>query len=192
VIGKKDLQKMFSTNKLHPVYVALDDHQYNRAIKLALALPAENVLGKALLAHAYSKSGQRYQSLKTLQSILQAGKFVELNCDVEYSLQARQEAEATQPQSQQELQQQQQPSSKKGKKGKKNKPVASKQQPTTMTAPTTAIADDKQWDLIDQLNTPPTLPENWEILSPAEQAITDEVSEDEDEVSNVALSIFML
>ena len=56
--------------KLHPIYVALDGHQYNRAIKLGSALPDTNVLGKALLAHAYSKNGQRHNALLTLQTIL--------------------------------------------------------------------------------------------------------------------------
>ena len=59
-----------STNKLHPVYVALDSHQYSRAIKLASSLPETNLLGKALLAHAYYKNGQTVQATEKIDSLL--------------------------------------------------------------------------------------------------------------------------
>jgi hypothetical protein len=165
-----------SSNKLHPIYVALDAHQYSRAIKLALALPDSHVLGKALLAHAYSKSGQRYESLFVLQSIMGNGdsnRFCELQHEIQYSLQARAETSATvvtttaaaAPDT---------ASNKKGKKGKKGKPAP---RPTpVVAAATTTTPKQKNWDWIEQLNTPPTLPEKWEELPPPETAITDEVS----------------
>jgi hypothetical protein len=160
------------SNKLHPIYVALDAHQYSRAIKLALALPDSHVLGKALLAHAYSRSGQRYESLLVLQSILGIGNsFCELQHEIQYSLQARDETSATAtivtttaaPDT---------ASNKKGKKGKKGKPAP---RPTPVAA-ATATPKQKHWDWIEQLDTPPTLPENWQELPSPETAITDEVS----------------
>ena len=151
-----------SNKKLHPIYVALDAHQYSRAIKLAAALPDSNTLGKALLAHAYNKAGQRYSSLVTLHKAL--GDFCELKHEVEYSLEAvleRRQASSTKTPPQPE------PSSKKGKKGKK-KPTPPK--------PSQPVANDSQTiDLMDQLNTPPSLPENWEIPPPDREPITDEV-----------------
>ena len=56
--------------KLNPIYAAIDAYQFGRAIKLAAALPDSNVLGKALLAHSYTKSGQKHQALATLHKIL--------------------------------------------------------------------------------------------------------------------------
>ena len=156
-------------SKLHPVYVALDSHQYSKAIKLASALPDSNVLGKALLAHAYSKSGQRLMSMKTLNRIV-GGSLVELKYEIENSLDAFQEREK-QPQTTNEPPKASAP--KKGKKGKK-KPVsvARPAEPAGSTASTAA-----QQDLIDFLDHKPLLPENWEQLPPASMAITDEVSE---------------
>jgi hypothetical protein len=162
------------SSKLHPVYVALDAHQYSRAIKLASALPDSNTLGKALLAHAYSKSGQRYSALVTLHSIL--GNFCELKHEVNYSLQAIQER---QQQSSKTPMIQPEPvaaSSRKGKKGKK-KPAPVPAPAPKQQAPVVK-SDAPQWDLVDQLNTPPSLPENWEVLPPSEKAITDEVRSD--------------
>jgi hypothetical protein len=165
-----------SNNKLHPIYVALDVHQYHRAIKLASALPDSNVLGKALLAHAYSKSGQRYLALITLNKIL-SGHFYELKHEADYSLQAVQERLLLSSSSNNKGPSQPEPattttssSSKKGKKGKK-KPVV-KQQPAAQPV---VKNDAPKWDLVDQLNTPPSLPEQWETLPPAEKAITHEV-----------------
>jgi hypothetical protein len=165
-----------SNNKLHPIYVALDVHQYHRAIKLASALPDSNVLGKALLAHAYSKSGERYLALVTLNKIL-SGHFYELKHEADYSLQAVQERLLLSSSSNNKGPSQPEPaatsssSAKKGKKGKK-KPVV-KQQPAQ---PVDVKNDDApKWDLLDQLNTPPSLPEQWETLPPAEKAITHEV-----------------
>jgi hypothetical protein len=166
-----------SNNKLHPIYVALDVHQYHRAIKLASALPDSNVLGKALLAHAYSKSGQRYLALVTLNKIL-GGHFYELKHEADYSLQAVQERLLQSLSSNNKVPSQPEPaptssSSKKGKRGKK-KPVV-KQQPAQPVVKNDAPKWDPKWDLVDQLNTPPSLPEQWETLPPAEKAITHEV-----------------
>ena len=74
-----------SSGRLHPIYVALDGHQYNRAVKLALALPESNILGKALLAHAYFKSGQKQSALVTLHKIL--GDCCELSYEIKVSSQ---------------------------------------------------------------------------------------------------------
>jgi hypothetical protein len=163
-----------SSNKLHPIYVALDAHQYSRAIKLALALPDSHVLGKALLAHAYSKAGQRYESLLVLQSILGIGNsFCELQHEIQYSLQARDETSATAVTTTAAAASDS-ASNKKGKKGKKGKP-APRPTPVAAVAATTTPKQ-KHWDWIEQLDTPPTLPGKWEDLPPPETAITDEVS----------------
>jgi tetratricopeptide (TPR) repeat protein len=61
---------VMSTVKLNPIYVALDSHQYSRAVKLCLALPKGHALGQALLAHAYYKSGQRWKALVVLRDNL--------------------------------------------------------------------------------------------------------------------------
>ena len=181
--------------KLHPIYVALDGHQYNRAIKLASALPDTNILGKALLAHAYSKNGQRHNALLTLQTILITNRipqilrdkdspsasttlyFCELQHEVESCLQSgqqrRQEQQSPQQQNQQQVQQSS--SSKKGKKGKK-KPTSNRSNTSNTQQPPVAAAAAKKWDWVDQLNTPPTLPKNWEVQPPAELAITDETT----------------
>lgn len=164
-------------SKLHPVYVALDNYQYNRAIKLASALPDSNVLGKALLAHAYYKSGQRYQSLVTLYKILTglAGSeefFCELKLDVENALEAFEEREQ-QANKQVTVEPAPSAASKKGKKGKK-KPA------TTTNSPAAAATSANEavgagLDLLDILLTKPTLTENWDSLPLSSSAITDEV-----------------
>ena len=58
------------SNRIHPIYVALDSHQYAKAVKLASALPPTYVLGQALLAYAYYKSGQSPLALTTTQALL--------------------------------------------------------------------------------------------------------------------------
>lgn len=160
--------------KLSPIYAALDSHQYNRAIKLASALPDNNVLGKALLAHAYSKSGQRYSALTVLNKIL-SGKFFELKYEVEHSLEAVNERQQQQKggRSQSTTQPQSAASgNKKGKKGKK-KP-APKASPTTAHVSPKNVLDES--DLVDQLNCPPSLPEHWESLPPPDREFADAVS----------------
>ena len=189
--------------KLHPIYVALDAHQYSRAIKLGSALPDTNVLGKALLAHAYSKNGQRHNALLTLQTILISNRipshlreeapsssgatpskattlfFWELQHEVESSLTSGQQRHQEQHSNQQPSQQQAQQSTsgKKSKKGKK-KPVSSKAGTSSsqQQQQQQSSAAANKWDWIDQLDTPPTLPENWEVQPPLELAITDETT----------------
>jgi hypothetical protein len=163
-------------SKLHPVYVALDNYQYSRAIKLAAALPDSNVLGKALLAHAYYKSGQRYLSMVTLYMIFggligDGNYFCELKQEVEYALEAVEDRKqlgsnpvVPEPATT--------AVSKKGKKGKKKPAVAS--QPTSPTK-VSKEPDESFLDLLDQLNTQPTLPKNWDVMPPSSKAITDEV-----------------
>mmetsp|Transcript_6573 Transcript_6573/g.18868 ORF Transcript_6573/g.18868 Transcript_6573/m.18868 type:complete len:304 (+) Transcript_6573:221-1132(+) len=56
--------------KLNQIYAAIDAYQFGRAVKLASALPDSNVLGKALLAHSYTHSGQKDKALVTLHKIL--------------------------------------------------------------------------------------------------------------------------
>jgi hypothetical protein len=147
-------------NKLGPIYAAFDMQQYSKAVKLCLALPASNTLVQALLAHAYVKSGHRYKGLLTLQSILGTKNFPELQLEIKYAMERREESPPQpSPQSQ--------PASRKsGKKGKKKVVSA-----PTVPDPAPVIED---WDLVDQLDTPPTLPDDWEDLPPADQAFTDD------------------
>lgn len=71
-----------SSNKLHPIYVALDSHQYNRAVKLASALPPSNLLGQALLAHALQRSGAVLKALIAIKQLLWF-ESVELEYEIE-------------------------------------------------------------------------------------------------------------
>jgi tetratricopeptide (TPR) repeat protein len=59
--------------KLNPIYVALDAHDYRRAVKLCLALPKAHHLGQALLAHALIKSGQQKKCIGVLKALLGPG-----------------------------------------------------------------------------------------------------------------------
>ena len=58
------------SNRIHSIYVALDSHQYAKAVKLASALPSSHVMGRALLAYAFYKSGQSSQALGTINILL--------------------------------------------------------------------------------------------------------------------------
>ena len=160
---------MSTPNKIHPIYVALDANQYNRAIKLCLALPKDNLLAQALLAHAYNKSMQRYKAILVLQSILGTDGFQELQLECKYSKEAwdKQQTAASAPPTPAPA-----AASKKGKKGKK-KPAP---QPAAKPTVTTSEATEQKWSLSEHLESPPAIDENWEKLPPIEQAITDEVS----------------
>jgi tetratricopeptide (TPR) repeat protein len=57
-------------NRVHPIYVALDSHQYAKAVKLASALPQAHVLGRSLLAYAQYKNGQTNTALSTIHALL--------------------------------------------------------------------------------------------------------------------------
>eukprot|EP00934_Nitzschia_sp_Nitz4_P008150 Nitzschia sp. Nitz4//scaffold39_size137210//103503//107005//NITZ4_003215-RA/size137210-augustus-gene-0.185-mRNA-1//1//CDS//3329550431//8140//frame0 len=156
-------------SKLHPIYVALDSYQYSKAIKLASALPDSNTLGKALLAHAYFKGGQKYNALLTIHKLL-GSSFVELDHEVQNSLEAILEQQSASKES--TLTPEPAPTAaKKGKKGKKKpsvpKPAAT--QPTKQEAQTDV-------DILDKLQTQPTLPQGWDTLPPPEGAITDETT----------------
>lgn len=153
------------SSKLHQVYVALDSHQYNRAIKLCLALPKTNILGQALLAHAYAKSSQRYDALRTIQSILGTDAFPEVQLELKYSLETEESSvNATAPILGPIS------SKKANKKGKKKHSTAAVP-PVAVSAPSAKQSD---FDLIDRLDHPPVLPENWEIVPAAtDQTPTD-------------------
>ena len=58
------------SNRVHPIYLALDSHQYSKAVKLASALPPTFILGRALLAYALYKSGQLPTALSTVHTLL--------------------------------------------------------------------------------------------------------------------------
>jgi hypothetical protein len=165
-----------SSNKLHPIYVALDNHNFTKAVKLCLAQPPSNTLAQALLAHAYARSGQRYKALLTLESILGREGFPELKLEIKYSLELRLEqqqqgdASAHAPTPAGSAASSSAGSKKGGKKGKKKVNAATPTPPT----PISPTANDlKDWDLVDQLDTPPTLPDGWDQLPPPEKALTD-------------------
>ena len=175
LIARVHRHQIMTSSKLHPIYQALESHQYSRAIKLCLAQPDSALLAKTLLAHAYAKSGQRYKALLALQTILGPDNcqryFPELRIEMAYSLDRQQEptkpAATTAPT----------PAKKIGKKGKKKGSSATTAATSRTNEVQTAVSQPpalEDWDLIDQLDTPPTLPDNWEELPPPQGAPTDE------------------
>jgi hypothetical protein len=174
---------MSSSNKIHPIYVALDANQYNRAIKLCLALPKENILGQALLAHAYNKSTQRYKAILVMQSILGTDGFQELQLECQYSKEAWDQQNAASNAQAAPLAL---AGPKKGKKGKKKPALQSS------AAKTDIAANEQKWSLAEHLEATPAIDENWEKLPPAEKAITDEVSWQGEMVSlTVSVAMFV-
>jgi hypothetical protein len=164
-------------SRLHSVYAALDSYQYNRAIKLASALPDSNILGKCLLAHAYYKAGQRYQSIATLYKILSeltgpTNYFFELSREVKCSIEAliERQQEVPNPATTDPS------TSKTGKKGPKKKPPAP---PPKAAQAQSTVSDNFQLNLLEQLDSPPRLPDDWNTLPALQNAITDEVCENE-------------
>ena len=163
-----------SSNKIHPIYVALDANQYSRAIKLCLAMPKDHLLAQALLAHAYNKNMQRYKALLVLQSILGTGGFQELQLECKYCKEAwdiHQLASEGNGNSANTAPKVTSAAAKKGKKGKKK--------PTASPAPdiqSTENEPQQQWCLAEHLSSPPGVDSNWDKLPPVENAITDEVS----------------
>ena len=137
-----------SAAKLHPIYVALENAQYSRAIKLGLQFPPSHKLAQALLAHAYAKSGQRYKALQCMQHILEVAPsntdaghlyFPELRLELQYCREHHEELAAAEAAA--SLQQQSAVSSasskKGGKKGKKKGGGGGKQQqPPAAATPT--------------------------------------------------------
>jgi tetratricopeptide (TPR) repeat protein len=59
-----------NSNKVQAIYMALDSHQYAKAVKLASALPHSNILGRGLLAYSFYKSGQPVNALLTIEHLL--------------------------------------------------------------------------------------------------------------------------
>ncbi|VEU44910.1 unnamed protein product [Pseudo-nitzschia multistriata] len=178
--------------KLNPIYAAIDAYQYNRAIKLALALPDSNVLGKALLAHSYTKSGQRRQALTTLHKILigdgptspsLSTVFFELQSIVDRKNAAM--APSTSASLAQGTKAEQAPSAKKGKRGKK-KPVQQQQQKQETRQP--------EKDLIDHLDITPFVPENIHFVtdedssSPSTESMSKTLT-DETTLATLAVSL---
>ena len=151
-----------SSGKLHPIYVALDGHQYNRAVKLALALPDSNTLGKALLAHAYFKSGQKHAALVTLNQIV--GGCCELSDELKMSSPFVNSPQL--PAQKVELKAKLKGKSKKGKK----KPAL-----LVTTRKSGRVATTKDESIMDRLDNQPSVPPNWEELPSSKVAITDEV-----------------
>jgi len=194
-------------SKLDSIYSALENYQYNKAIKLCLqqlqsctssssqASPSQQqhyhqvVLVRALLAHAYVRSGQRYAALQTIASILLPSSddnaspsvgFLELQLEIHY---------VKQQQDGQSLQQQQasvdesttnttpRKGSKKGKKQQQSRQASTSSTSSTPPEPTDAV------DWIDLLDQPPSLlPDttsatrspDWEALPPVSAVPLDE------------------
>eukprot|EP00977_Amphora_coffeiformis_P017487 scaffold5771_cov171-Amphora_coffeaeformis.AAC.4 len=157
-----------NNSKLHPIYTALDHQQYNRAIKLCLQQPADNLYVQALLAHAYVKTDQRAKALDLLCGVLlthapqssQVDYFVELRLAHQYA----QTGIAQQSSSPQPVAAAATETPRKGggggggKKGKK-KPTASSPTKGAATAATpTTTTTDADWDWIDVLDKEPLLP----------------------------------
>jgi len=151
-----------SSGKLHPIYVALDGHQYNRAVKLALALPDSNTLGKALLAHAYFKSGQKHAALVTLNKIV--GGCCELNNELKMSSPF--------------VNSLQRPAQKVEQKGKvKGKSKKGKKKPAQVAArECESVVTTKDESIVDRLDNQPSVPPNWEELPSSKAVITDETT----------------
>lgn len=179
-----------TSKSLHAIYAAFDSHNYARAIKLCLANPdnQDNVLSRALLAHAYAKAGQRYKALITLASIFGPQAFPELQLAIQYCSEYHLETSSTNNstqssthQQQQQLQQQLLPPSttgptsniKKSKKGKKKPIAVSAAAVSSSATPSTTTVKEHPppMDWIDRLDTVPTLPTNWEELVPTNNTL---------------------
>lgn len=149
-----------SHQRLHPIYVALDGHQYSKAIKLCQQPQhANNPMAAALLAHAYVRNGQALSAMLVIQSMIGKDCFPELQTAIdrlEQQERRRQQPETTAAPAQ---------APRKTKKGKKK--------PATPVKPTTFDNDKPVMDLIQQLDQQPTLPEDWERLPPADTAPAD-------------------
>ena len=160
-----------SHTKLNPIYAAIDAYQFNRAIKLASALPDSNVLGKALLAHSYTKAGQKHHALRTLHKILVGGEgttissvFFELQSVLTQQNELLAKSAASQSATPPKVEA---PSGKKGKKGKK-KPVPKVQQQQQRVVEESSSSV----DLIDRLDVPPVIPETVDFLPNSSQSTT--------------------
>jgi hypothetical protein len=173
-----------SNKVLAPIYAALDNKQYQRAIKLCLQQPADNAYVQALLAHCYSKSDQRTKAIQVLGKLLLneniAGSggdnqspgdyFHELRLAQKYAQpgDAAAAATASLPVTTAVVEPTPSPArnSKSGKKGKK-KPTKAVAVSSTAPASVTASADTAHWDWIDALDEAPTLEDdNFDQIPP--------------------------
>jgi tetratricopeptide (TPR) repeat protein len=172
------------TNKLQPIYVALDNHQYNRAIKLCLAQSEPNCLCQALLIHSYAKAGQRYKAVLTIQRLLPES----VRNDLFFPELAEELKNLSLLESTDEIGVAGPPAagitaakkmSKKGKKKSSSNSVMSghiavKNQINSPQSCKTSYQEG--WDIIDQLDTPSFPQENWdstEIGQPLESSMLD-------------------
>ena len=180
-----------SHTKLNPIYAAIDAYQFNRAIKLASALPDSNVLGKALLAHSYTKAGQKHHALRTLHKILVGGEgttissvFFELQSVLTQQNELLAKSAASQSATPPKVEA---PSGKKGKKGKK-KPVPKVQQQQQRVVEESSSSV----DLIDRLDVPPVIPETVDFLPNSSQSTTAKAAAiitDETTLATLAISL---
>ncbi len=175
-----------SHTKLNPIYAAIDAYQFNRAIKLASALPDSNVLGKALLAHSYTKSGQNLNALRTLHKILVGAEdtatpsvFFELRSVLEQQNELLAQSTSAQSSTPPKVEA---PSGKKGKKGKKKPAPKVQQQQRVVEESHSSV------DLIDRLDVPPAIPETVDFLPKASQSATAIIT-DETTLATLAISL---
>lgn len=185
-----------NTVKLHQVYLALDCHQYSKAVKLASALPPDHVLGKALLAHALQRSGQRYKSLCVIQTLLgKSDWYYELDYELKRCVTAANTESSAGDSSNATTASSAAPnqnpsssssSSSKKKKGKKQGKAGGGSSSNTTLASSTNAQSTKNTtavthvvpDLVSWLQQPRVTPENWDTVPPTGNdviAITDEV-----------------
>lgn len=161
------------SNKLHPIYVALENHQYSRAIKLCLGLTPSNTGGQALLALAYAKNSQRPEALRQLKRLLPIDQgFPELCLVLKY-------VDATSPPEEVPTTLTPAVSKKGGKKKKGAKQKASTPVAQSVVSPVT----ESSLDLIDLLDNPPSLPEDWEKLPP----VTENTPTDSDLLGTIGM-----
>ena len=181
-----------ATTKLNPIYAAIDAYQFNRAIKLASALPDSNVLGKALLAHSLTKAGQKHQALITLHRILigQEKKSSKVFFELQLMLdQQNQPISYSAPVSSSAPTKTEQPSGKKGKKGKKKPPPKQPQHRTDVNA-------QNRPDFIDRLDSTLLIPETISLFpaigddsSPSTAYRNSNVITDETTLATLAVSL---
>jgi N-acetyltransferase B complex (NatB) non catalytic subunit len=181
-----------SSRALNLIYSALDSHHYTRAIKLCLAYQqsssahhaaanysvtvstTNDALVMALLAHAYAKSGQRYKAMRTIHQLFGFDPtiFPELQLELLYasilqeSLPAASSSNEGNSSSSTTASTTPGGSAKKGKKKSNDSTVNS----LSTTPPSVTIPTSKDWDLIDQLDTPSTWPVDWETRIPPPNA----------------------
>lgn len=155
-----------SSRILHPVYVALDNRQYSRAIKLCQGLDPSIILGRALMAHAYAKSGQRFKALLTLQALFGSTQcFPELQLTIRYECSPSAQANHAKKPVSAEAKKTKKPVKKGKKKGGSNSTSNSNGIPSTDES-LAELPSLEEWDLVDRLDNPPSLPDDWETRLP--------------------------